>query len=113
MTNYKPIKIQRTPITMLTKEGHQKHGGWFIFARPEGSEPKNWKIVNPDKSRLFWCPWCGEYTLYIYKNKRLICSQDGWANDEEFYVSKANELMWEGVPLAKVKELRPYSLPRR
>ena len=97
------VKVQRTPITMFSKEGHT----CVVFDKPDETPPKI-KVNKGD--RVLWCPWCGKWTVYSPRvNERdvLQCTGGcGWANTKEFHVKTINNLWWEDVPLKAIKALR-------
>jgi len=100
-----PIKIQRKPITMLSKAGHIKSGGWMVFNRPK-EEPPSWKLEKNE--RVLWCPWCGEWSIYrkpFGEDKWRCTGYCGWANTNEYYVRQANKIWFEDVPLSELKKL--------
>lgn len=107
-----PVKVKRKPITMLSKAGHRKYGGWMVFDRPIDQQPPNWRTKGDE--RVLWCPWCGEWSIFKRRfderdvwNCQGVC---GWANTKEFYVRTANRLWWEDVPL---KEMQKITRSRR
>jgi len=111
--NRNPIGIKRKPITLLSKLGHSKVGGYYIFNKPKGQEAPRWKIKS--SNRILWCPWCGEWRVFIPRtgeSDTWFCSVDKWAHTKEFHVSRTNGLMWEGLSVAKVKELSKFAVPR-
>jgi hypothetical protein len=117
----KSIKIKRKPITMLSKQGYTKSGGWMTFNRPSSTPPK---YVVPKGHRLLFCPYCMEWQLFKFSRDhveegRYECQ--GWckgAHSEMYHVKQANDLWFEGIPLNDIRKmdlsiLRPTSARRR
>jgi len=109
---HRSITVKRKSITVISKQGYKKVGGYFIFNRPKGDPPR-WK-VKPSQ-RILWCPYCAQWAIFVSRigeSDVWFCPIDGWAHTREFHVSRTNSLMWEGMSVAKVKEFSKFAVPR-
>lgn len=96
--------MKRTPITMITQSG-RSYGGWMHFEKGTSKPPQhlfdvtkklNKKSSGGFRARVLWCPYCGEWTVYrIDPTDRTVWKCTGWcgwANSNDYYVSKQNHL---------------------
>lgn len=82
-----PIKVKRTPITVITDNGYNS-GGWGVIP-PHRMEPFDAKV--PKNSKMMWCPYCGEWNIYTPKDGTLMCTGwCGWGSSSEFYTKYYN-----------------------
>ena len=104
----KPVVVHRTPVTFLTDAGYHMHGKSFVFANPNGMPPLHEVISRkPRNKRVLWCPYCAEFHYFIVDPT----DRDVWVGSccrhspKDYWVRYTNNLWYEGVPYAKVKEL--------
>lgn len=101
-----PIQVRRKPITLLSKAGHKKSGGWYVFAKPS-EQPPEWDLGKDE--RVLWCPWCGEWRIYHREDLGRDHCSHCFAHTEEYYVRDANKIWYEGITS---DELRKLNVPR-
>lgn len=103
-----PIVIQRKPILLISKQGHKKSGGWYVFDKPKNEEPPPTDLRK--NQRVLWCPYCGQWRVFTRRSEgdRSDCS-DCFAHTDEYYVRHTNRIWYEDVPL---EELRKLHIPR-